>query len=44
MMHSHLIMIEDDLLLGKDFLQLFEETAWLIEAEPDKTYCSFCME
>ena len=39
MMHSHLIMIEDDLLLGKDFLQLFEETAWLIEAEPDKTYC-----
>jgi hypothetical protein len=39
MQHSHLIMIEDDLLLGKDFLQLFEETAWLIEAEPDKTYC-----
>ena len=39
MKHSHLIMVEDDLLLGYDFLQLFEETAWLIEAEPDKTYC-----
>jgi hypothetical protein len=37
--HSHLIMIEDDLLLGKDFLKLFEETAWLIKAEPEKTFC-----
>jgi hypothetical protein len=36
---SHLIMIEDDLLLGRDFLQLFEETAWLLKAEPDKLFC-----
>ena len=31
--HSHAIFIEDDLLLAPDFLTLFWETAWLLEAD-----------
>eukprot|EP00949_MAST-11_sp_MAST-11-sp1_P005399 g5399.t1 len=37
--HSHLILIEDDLLLARDFLRLFLSTAWILDAEPDKTWC-----
>ena len=32
--HSHAIFIEDDLLLSPDFLTLFWESAWLLEADP----------
>lgn len=32
--HSHVIMIEDDLLLSPDFLLLFWSGAWLLKADP----------
>jgi len=32
--HSHAVFIEDDLLLAPDFLRLFWESAWLLQADP----------
>ena len=32
--HSHVVMIEDDLLLSPDFLLLFWSSAWLLKADP----------
>ena len=37
--HSHLILLEDDLIVGSDFLQLFEATAWLLDANRDTLWC-----
>lgn len=32
--HSHVILLEDDLLVAPDFLSLFASTAWLLEEDP----------
>ncbi|KAL1504362.1 hypothetical protein AB1Y20_010768 [Prymnesium parvum] len=32
--HSHVVMVEDDLLLSPDFLRLFWQSAWLLEQDP----------
>ena len=32
--HSHVVMVEDDLLLSPDFLRLFWQSAWLLERDP----------
>ena len=32
--HSHVVMIEDDLLLSPDFLRLFWSSAWLLHEDP----------
>ena len=31
--HSHIIIIEDDMLFSRDFLRLFESTAWLLDVD-----------
>lgn len=33
-MHSHLIIVEDDMELAVDFLNLFEKTAYLLDVDP----------
>ena len=33
--HSHLILQEDDLMPGRDFLVLFNRTQWLLDADPN---------
>ena len=37
--HSHLILLEDDLIVAQDFLSLFESTAWLLEKDFKTTWC-----
>ena len=37
--HSHLILLEDDLIVAHDFLQLFESTAWLLDDDTKNTWC-----
>lgn len=32
--HSHVIILEDDMLFASDFLSLFESTSYLLEADP----------
>ena len=32
--HSHVILLEDDLVVAQDFLTLFRSTAWLLDADP----------
>lgn len=32
--HSHLIILEDDMLVSPDFLEYFEQTAWLLDEDP----------
>ncbi len=32
--HSHAVVLEDDLLVSRDFLRFFWEVAWLIERDP----------
>ena len=32
--HSHVVLVEDDLLLSPDFLRLFWQSAWLLERDP----------
>lgn len=31
--HTHVVLLEEDLRPGDDFLHLFEATAWLLEAD-----------
>ena len=32
--HSHVILLEDDMIFSPDFLELFRKTAWLLERDP----------
>lgn len=32
--HSHAVLLEDDMLFSPDFLSYFEQTAWLLAADP----------
>ncbi|KAK2079823.1 hypothetical protein QBZ16_002218 [Prototheca wickerhamii] len=32
--HSHVVIVEDDMVFSPDFLTLFNETAWLLDADP----------
>merc|ERR1719223_553721 len=38
MNHSHVILLEEDLVVAPDFLTLFQSTAWLLDAD-DSLFC-----
>lgn len=37
-LHTHVALLEEDLLPGTDFLHLFEATAWLLETDQSLWY------
>ena len=38
MNHTHVILLEEDLVVAPDFLTLFRSTAWLLNAD-DSLFC-----